>query len=84
MNQLIPVPHIQKLIQLIRGRKVMLDRDLARLYGVHSSQLNRAVKRNTHRFPADFMFRLSHDENESLRRTFGITCINFKKTAGKV
>jgi hypothetical protein len=50
---------IQNLIYEIRGNKVMLDRDLAELYGVETKQLNRGVKRNIGRFPADFMFQLA-------------------------
>ena len=53
---LIPVERIERLIILIRGHKVMLDADLAKLYGVDTKVLNRAVKRNRRRFPADFMF----------------------------
>jgi hypothetical protein len=49
-------------IQVLRGQKVLLDRDLARLYGVETRVLNQAVKRNADRFPEDFMFRLSRDE----------------------
>jgi phage regulator Rha-like protein len=64
---LIPVERIEKLILLIRGHKVMLDNDLAELYGVETKNLNRAVKRNLARFPGDFMFQLTADEHESLR-----------------
>jgi hypothetical protein len=49
----------------------MLDRDLAALYGVETKNLNKAVQRNTDRFPADFMFQLAADEAESLRFQFG-------------
>jgi phage regulator Rha-like protein len=62
---------IEHAILLIRGQKVMLDRDLARLYDVETKALNRAVKRNLDRFPADFMFQLSEDEYNSLRFQFG-------------
>ncbi len=54
-------------IHLIRGQKVMLDRDLAEMYGVEVKRLNQAVKRNATRFPEDFMFRLTQDENNFLR-----------------
>ncbi len=54
-------------ILLIRGRRAMLDKDLAELYGVATKVLNQAVKRNIKRFPADFMFQLSWEEVESLR-----------------
>jgi len=57
-------------IMELRGKKVMLDRDLAKLYGVPAKVLNQAVKRNIKRFPIDFMFRLSWGEAESLRSQF--------------
>ena len=53
---------IQSLIYEIRGYKVMVDRDLAKLYGVETKVLNQAVKRNIKRFPEDFMFQLTHEE----------------------
>lgn len=55
-NALLPIEIIQNKIYLIRGHKVMLDRDLANLYGVTTGNLNKAVKRNAERFPEDFMF----------------------------
>lgn len=61
-NTLIPVERVEQAIYLIRGHKVMLDRDLAALYGVETRVLNQAVKRNTERFPDDFMFELTRDE----------------------
>ncbi len=64
---LIPVERIQKSILLIRGQKVMLDSDLAELYCVETKVLNKAVKRNLSRFPDDFMFRLTADEDAALR-----------------
>jgi hypothetical protein len=67
----IPVERIEKAILLIRGQKVMLDKDLAELYGVETKQLKRAVRRNIHRFPSDFMFELTKDEYDSLRYQFG-------------
>lgn len=57
-------------IYLIRGQKVMLDRDLAELYGVEKKVLNQAVKRNSERFPKDFMFQLNKDEFENLKSQF--------------
>jgi phage regulator Rha-like protein len=68
---LISGEEIEHAILLIRGQKVMLDRDLARLYAVETKALNRAVQRNRDRFPADFMFQLSAEEAESLRFQFG-------------
>ena len=53
---------IANLIRFIRGKRVMLDSDLAELYSVETKQLNRAVKRNLERFPEDFMFQLSNKE----------------------
>jgi hypothetical protein len=68
----IPAERIEKAILLVRGQKVMLDRDLAELYGVTTGNLNKAVKRNLDRFPPDFMFQLKQEEYESLRFQFGI------------
>ena len=65
-SSLIPSERIQQAIYLIRGEKVMLDTDLARLYGVTTGNLNRAVKRNLQRFPPDFMFQLGEPEAEGL------------------
>ena len=58
---------IEKAIHQVRGQRVMLDEDLAVLYGVPTKRLNEAVKRNAKRFPADFMFQLTADEVEALR-----------------
>ncbi len=69
MNQL---QTIQSKIYEIRGQRVMLDRDLAELYQVTTSNLNKAVKRNIKRFPSDFMFQLTSEEWESLRFQIGI------------
>jgi hypothetical protein len=71
----LPVERIDSIILLVRGQKVILDRDLAQLYGVTTGNLNKAVKRNIDRFPNDFMFQLTPEEYESLRFRFGI----FKK-----
>ncbi|MBI5101922.1 MAG: ORF6N domain-containing protein, partial [Nitrospirae bacterium] len=62
MKELIPVEIIERKIYLIRGHKVMLDRDLAGLYGVETRVLNQTVRRNLDRFPDDFMFALTRDE----------------------
>ena len=64
---------IQRAIFLIRAEKVMLDADLAALYGVTTGNLNKAVKRNLDRFPPDFMFQLTSDEAENLRFQIGIS-----------
>jgi phage regulator Rha-like protein len=66
-NETIP---IQNMIYEIRGQKVMLDRDLAELYGVELKALNQSAKRNIERFPADLMFRLNQDEWDILRSQF--------------
>jgi len=71
MSNLIPIERIERMILLIRGQKVMLDRDLADLYGVETRQLKRAVKRNKKRFPADFMFVLNNKEIKMLVCHFG-------------
>jgi len=68
---LIPDEKIEKAIYLIRGEKVMLDHDLALLYGVETKVLNRAVKRNLQRFPSDFMFQLTAEEADRLRCQIG-------------
>jgi len=66
-KSLIPVDRIEKAILLIRGQKVMLDADLAELYGVETRVLVQAVKRNLERFPEDFMLQLSKEEVDFLR-----------------
>ena len=65
--------NIQALIKTIRGVQVILDRDIAKLYGVETGALNRQVKRNEERFPEDFMFRLSSEEWENLKCQIGIS-----------
>jgi len=67
MKDIIPAELIERKILVIRGEKVMLDSDLAILYGVETRVLNQAVRRNIRRFPNDFMFELSAVENELLR-----------------
>jgi len=62
---------IERRILLIRGQKVMLDSHLAELYGVETKVLKRAVRRNSDRFPPDFMFELTREEYEILRSQFG-------------
>lgn len=59
--------HVATLVRLVRGEKVLLDANLAVLYGVTTKALNQAVKRNRHRFPDDFMFQLTADEWEGMR-----------------
>ena len=71
MTDLVPVELITDKILLIRGQKVMLDRELAKLYKVTTGNLNKAVNRNAGRFPEDFMFKLTMSESDSLRFQFG-------------
>ena len=61
-KSIVPVERVEKTILLIRSQKVILDADFARLYGVTTKRLNKQVKRNRDRFPADFMFQLSAEE----------------------
>ena len=70
-TQLISQEAITNKILLLRGKKAMLDRDLARLYGVTTGNLNKAVKRNIERFPEDFMFQLIKDEEKTLSFQIG-------------
>ena len=66
----VPVEHIAQTILLIRNQKVLLDTDLAELYGVTTKRFNEQVKRNLARFPTDFMFQLTDDEFAALRSHF--------------
>lgn len=61
---LMSVERITRSILLLRGHRVIIDRDLATIYGVNTGRLNEAVKRNAERFPEDFMFRLTREEAE--------------------
>ncbi|MBU0701537.1 ORF6N domain-containing protein [bacterium] len=70
MSSLVSIERIEDRIILIRGQKVILDSDLAELYGVPTKSLNLSVKRNLGRFPEDFMFQLSEEEYETLRFQF--------------
>lgn len=67
-GSIIPVERIQQCIYLVRRQKVMLDSDLAKLYGVETKALVRAVKRNIDRFPSDFMFQLTQAEYDAFLR----------------
>jgi hypothetical protein len=73
VTQVIPIERVERLIHLARGEKVLLDADLAKLYGVTTGNLNKAVKRNQHRFPPDFMFQLTDDEADVLIFQTGIS-----------
>ena len=72
-HQIIPSQVIERRIYVIRQRKVMLDSDLAELYGVETFNLNKAVKRNLDRFPQDFMFQLTKEEASVLRFQIGMS-----------
>ena len=72
-KSLVPVTLVERRIYLIRGNKVMIDTDLAELYGVPTYRLNEAVKRNRRRFPSDFIFHLNKKEAESLTSQFAIS-----------
>ena len=72
-REIIPRETIERRIFLIRGEKVMLDSDLAKLYGVSTGRLNEQVKRNKDRCPADFMFRLTKQEAGLLKSHFAIS-----------
>ena len=76
MNQIL-APNIEALIYNVRGQKVMLDHDLARLYGVETKSLKRSVKRNIERFPSDFMFHLTDIEDKNLRYQFGTSSLEY-------
>jgi len=70
-NAIIPLSRIEGLILIIRGQRVMLDRDLAKLYGVTTGNLNKAVNRNQERFPDDFMIQLTREDFANLKFQFG-------------
>ncbi len=73
MSVLIPVASLEQRIHLVRGVRVMLDEDLAQVYGVTTKRLNEQVKRNRARFPEDFMFQLTQAEAETLRSQIATT-----------
>lgn len=70
---IVPTDSVESRILTIRGQKVILDSDLAEIYAVDTSALNRAVKRNSRRFPPDFVFQLTREEFVNLRCQFGIS-----------
>lgn len=70
MNKLLNEEQVLQLIYKIRNQKVMLDSDLAEMYGVETKRLNEQVKRNSDRFPSDFMFQLSEEEWTNLKSQF--------------
>jgi hypothetical protein len=70
-QNLVSTERIERVILVLRGHRILLDADLAALYGVETKAFNRAVKRNIDRFPDDFMFQLTDEETEALRCHFG-------------
>ena len=83
-NAIASMNDIQNRIYTIRGIQVMLDRDLAELYGVETKHINQAVKNNLDKFPADFMFKLSKDEFTDLRSKILTTDFSKVRTTPKV
>jgi len=79
MTKLVPIERIASKIYLVRGIKVMLDRDLADLYGVETRALNQAVSRNIERFPKDFMLTLTRDEIKRISQIVTSSKIKFSK-----
>ena len=78
-KSLIPTEQIDGMIRTMRGSRVILDSDLAKIYGVPTFRFNEAIKRNRHRFPPDFMFQLTTEEAAALRSQIAI----LKETAGE-
>jgi hypothetical protein len=72
-KKIIPIERIAQRIRHLRGEKMLFDSDLAQLYGVTTGNLNKAVNRNRHRFPSDFMFQLTAEEAKRLIFQFGIS-----------
>src|SRR5205085_3769713 len=72
-TEIVPVPDITDIIHTIRNQRVILDADLAKVYGVPTFRLNETVKRNRDRFPQDFLFQLSVGERDSLTSQFAIS-----------
>lgn len=83
MNELMQMESIENKIYVIRGQKVMLDKDLAWLYEVETKNLNKAVKRNIERFPEDFMFQLTKEEFENLISQNGTSSLRFQNGTSK-
>ena len=78
-SSLVPAERIEKAIYLIRGERVMLDRDLGTLYEVETRVLNQAVGRNRDRFPSDFMFELTREEINGISQTVTSSNLKFSK-----
>ena len=82
-KEVVPIEQIAQSIHLLRGQKVMLDFDLAALYGVATKVLNQAVKRNRARFPGDFMFQITNQEVAILRSQFATSRSGLQRLARK-
>lgn len=80
MNGLLPEERVLQLIHIIQNQKVMLDSDLADMYGVPTKRLNEQVKRNIDRFPVDFMFQLNEEEWENLKSQFATSSWGGRRT----
>ncbi|KKW32338.1 MAG: KilA-N, DNA-binding domain protein [Candidatus Uhrbacteria bacterium GW2011_GWA2_52_8d] len=76
-TDVVPIELIESKIYVFRGKNVMIDRDLATLYGVETRVLNQAVRRNVQRFPEDFMFQLTDQESQNLRSQIVISSLEY-------
>ena len=83
MTDIEPHKSINQKIYLIRNQRVLMDSDLAKLYGVETGALNRAVRRNSDRFPKDFMFQITEIEQEVLKCQLGISSSDAKSWGGR-
>ena len=79
-EDLIPTERLERIIYVIRGQRVMIDRDLADLYGIETRALNQAVTRNPERFPPDFMFRLTREEVMRMSQSVTSSTLKFSKS----
>jgi len=75
MPQDIPIPDVQNLVLTLRGKRVLLDSDLERLYGVPTKRLNEQVRRNADKFPGDFAFQLTREEVANLKSQFATSSL---------
>lgn len=83
VERVVSAEDIRGMVYTVRGKQVMLDSDLAKLYGVETGALNRQVKRNEARFPPDFRFQLTREELENLRCQFGISSLSNSEYGGR-
>lgn len=82
-KSIVPVENVGRLIRMVRGQKVILDEDIAKLYGIETRDLNRAVRRHLDRFPEDFMIELTLDEYKSLISQIGTSKDDTNKRGGR-